>query len=140
MNREQTLSHLQLPLELIDLIASYDSYELFDYYGMKKTCPIIQQMIQTKQNIHLLLSEKARNYYICDEHSFAWCTYTCKDQSKKIYLDYSICGHCGNYQNGIDLYEFHERDFFQDRRVCRCYLGDDFLEDLSEQADRNYML
>ena len=141
MNREQTLSQLRLPLELIDLIASYDSYDLFDYYGMKKTCPIIQQTIQTKQNIHLLLSEKAERciYNMCSD---SWCTYKCIDQSNKINFDYTMCGDCGKYYNAssINLCEFNERDFFQDPRMCQCHICDEFLEDLTIDSGRNYML
>ena len=141
MNREQTLTQLRLPLELIDLIASYDSYDLFDYYGMKKTCPIIQQMIETKKNIHILLSENAeRCIYNMEVNS--WCTYTCIDQSKKINFHYTMCGHCGKYYNSssISLSEFYERDFFQDQRMCQCHICYEFLEDLTLDSGRNYML
>jgi hypothetical protein len=142
MNREQTLSQLQLPTELIDLIASYDSYELFDYYGMKKTCPIIQQIIQFKKNVHLLLSEKAERCIYDTGGSNSWCTYNLDNQSKKINFDYTMCGHCGKYYNSssINLSEFYERDFFQDPRMCQCCICYEFLEDLTLDSGRNYML
>jgi len=141
MNREHTLSQLQLPMELIDMIASYDSYDLFDYYGMKKTCPIIQKMMETKKDLHVLLSEKAQRTII-DMGADYWCMYKCTDQSKKINFDYSMCVDCGKYYNAgsINLCEFGERDFFQDERMCQCHICYEFLEDLTLDSGRDYML
>jgi hypothetical protein len=141
MNRQDTLSRLQLPLELIDIIASYDSYDLYNYYGMKKTCPIIQKIMQTKKDIHMLLSEKAERTII-DMCSDSWCMYKCIDESKKINFDYTMCGHCGKYYNAssINLSEFGERDFFQDQRMCQCHICYEFLEDLTLDSGRNYMV
>jgi hypothetical protein len=141
MNRQDTLSQLRLPLELIDIISSYDSYDLFDYYGVNKSCPIIQKIMQTKKNLQLLLSKKAE-YSVCNIGGDSWCTYSCLDQSKKTNLDYTICSDCGNYHQcmSIHLGQFIERDFFQDLRMCHCYISLDFLEELTFFTGRNYMV
>jgi hypothetical protein len=144
MNRKQILSKLQLPMELIDMISSYESYDLFDYYGMKKTCPIIQQIMQTKKDIHILLSKK-RRYHVeqkkimegdLDLGTEFCCEYSTLERNQRVDFSTYFCGECGNYFDSLTIGFVCIHFYGLERIMCKCYpMMDDFSDNDSIITD-----
>jgi len=135
MNRKQILSKLQLPMELIDMISSYESYDLFDYYGMKKTCPIVQQIIQTKKDIHILLSKK-RRYHVeqkkiteGDMGTEFCCEYSILERNQRVDFSTYFCGECGNYHDSLTIGFVCSHFYALKRILCKCYPMIDDVDD-----------
>ena len=140
-----TMDQLNLPMELIDTIRAFDSYDLFDFYGMtssKNTCPIIQSTIQEKRKINTLLSEKSfSTSYENDYCPLDW-TFQCNDSENPLEMHSAFCWDCGNYLvegYSIKFEEFGDRDYFQDPRMCKCTVCYEMLFELTYQSGRSYL-
>jgi len=145
MNRQMTMDQLNLPMELIDTIRAFDSYDLFDFYGMtssKNTCPIIQSTIQEKRKINTLLSEKSFSTSYENDYSPLEWTFQCNDSKNPLEMHSAFCGNCGNYLvegYSIKFEEFKDRDYFQDPRMCSCIVCYEMLFELTYQSGRSYL-
>jgi hypothetical protein len=139
------MDQLNLPMELIDTIRAYDSYDLFDFYGMtssKNTCPIIQSTIQEKRKINTLLSEKSFSTSYENDYSPLEWTFQCNDSKNPLEMHSAFCGNCGNYLvegYSIKFEEFKDRDYFQDPRMCSCIVCYEMLFELTYQSGRSYL-
>jgi len=140
-----TMDQLNLPMELIDTIRAFDSYDLFDFYGMtssKNTCPIIQSTIQEKRKINTLLSEKSFSTSYENDYSPLEWTFQCNDSKNPLEMHSAFCGNCGNYLvegYSIKFEEFKDRDYFQDPRMCSCIVCYEMLFELTYQSGRSYL-
>jgi len=126
MNFEER--QIQFLLTEMDTNANYDY--LFDFYGINDTCPIIQNMMETKKKLNVFLSEKVR--YCVEKKPFEK-----GDTGTEFRREYGIfdaycrfdfwthfCGECGNFMSASSIHDgFIDLEHLDnDERTCKCYL------------------